>query len=130
MTSSSEVTYTVRVNARAKSLRLTVHPDSRIVVTMPKYFPRERVGEFVQNNLAWIANQLSKLAKREETDPHRLPKSSRRDYERYKERARALVKAKIAQFGTASPPRGLVANGQAAVFKPVKAVELGNLRLD
>ena len=94
---SKTIAYSVRVNARAKSLRLTIYPDLRVVVTMPRGFPQAHVKQFVVNNSAWIERRLASL---QQSFPDKLPPSSRQDYEKYKERARALVVWKIKQFNS------------------------------
>lgn len=88
----NQIEYSVRVSARAKSLRIAVYPDSRVVVTLPRRYRNVPVQKFIDNKRDWILKSLSKF---KNFDPSKLLKSGKRDYASRKIEALALAKTKV-----------------------------------
>lgn len=88
--------YTVRRNGKLRSLRLTVYPDGRVVVSAPLRLPDFMIEKFVITKREWIEESLKNFAKRP-VSPHKIH-SSKADYKKYKEIARTIVKEKILQW--------------------------------
>lgn len=95
----SGIAYLVRVHKKAKSLKLTVYPDLRVVITVPSRVPvrmRERlVREFVLEREAWIQSALSHFKSTDRPAPH-----SAEEIARYKREALALVTKRLHYFNT------------------------------
>lgn len=53
-----EFNYQVKRSARRKTLAITVHPDNRIVVSVPARCPRKHILQFVQNKSDWIRKAI------------------------------------------------------------------------
>lgn len=83
---------TFRTSPRAKRLRLSVHPDGQVVVSIPKRASIQTAERFVSQHLVWIANQLAKLAKRPPTT--RLP-HTRKDYLNNYKQAKTTILAQV-----------------------------------
>ena len=84
----SIVIYTLRENARARHINVTVRRDGTVWVTKPKRVPMREVERFVEKCGEWIARAQEKFSK--------LPKTSRiessqKEYAKYKHAARAEV---------------------------------------
>lgn len=91
--------YEMRISRRARNLRLTVHPDGRVVITKPVHISEERVIRFIQKHADWIEEKIVHL------QMHPAPllaKHSTRDYKQNKEKARQLVHERIAYFNNES----------------------------
>ncbi|PIR83930.1 hypothetical protein COU18_00760 [Candidatus Kaiserbacteria bacterium CG10_big_fil_rev_8_21_14_0_10_51_14] len=54
------IRYTVKVNARSRSMRLTVHPDARVVVTAPQFFGQGAIERFIAKHSGWIEKHVEK----------------------------------------------------------------------
>ena len=68
--SGKTISYTVRVSARARRLRITVS-SSGVTVTLPKGLPQREAENFVKQHAAWINEQVEKAAK--QAKPSSLP---------------------------------------------------------
>ncbi len=88
---------TLRTNSRARYLRIAVKPDSTVIVTLPKGLSYRYAEKFVQAKASWIWSKLAQYAARA-TNPSAIPKSSARDFAKYKEQARALVHIYITEL--------------------------------
>lgn len=55
------VHYTIRQSARAKYLRMQLHPDKGLVVTQPAGVCEHRLHDWVLSKRDWIAETLSKI---------------------------------------------------------------------
>lgn len=85
---SEEFSYEIKVSGRIKNMRLSVHPDGKIIVSKPPLVPQILVTRFVKKHEAWILKKLDHIKK------HPAPllgKLTVRDYKAHKELARALV---------------------------------------
>lgn len=82
------ILHTRRSSARAKRPGLTVYPDSRVVIVIPRGMTEKSVACFIRRYAVWIRKQLKELKKYRD---HTFLPSGRRDYLKYKERARMFV---------------------------------------
>ena len=64
--SSIPLAYTIRRHPRAKNVRITIKSDARVVVSAPKRVSKQFIHEFVQEQHAWVTNELEKLDTKKE----------------------------------------------------------------
>lgn len=91
----SEGTIEYKSSARARRVRLAVHRDGRVVLTMPRGMQRERAVRFAEGKAQWIAKTLARFRR---LPPRLLPAASRRDFKKYKDRALALACERLTYF--------------------------------
>ena len=90
-----EPVYTLRENARAKRVSITVRPDGSVFVSKPRWASEREVEGFVARSAAWIARAKARF--------EGLPKTSRietsrKEYKRYKQAALDFVERRIRHF--------------------------------
>ena len=90
-----EFEYILRVSGRARRMRLTVHRDARVVVTLPCGTDVGVAERFVVAKSRWV---LEKLERFRENPLGIATGGTHRDFLRHKERARVLAQARIAHF--------------------------------
>jgi predicted metal-dependent hydrolase len=59
-----QIKYDLKTSARAKYLRISVYPDSRVVVTKPVSTSLAKAEEFVNRKSHWILKKLAAYKKR------------------------------------------------------------------
>jgi predicted metal-dependent hydrolase len=95
------INYIVKKSKRAKRMRVTIHKDASVVVTIPARMSLLLAARFVQEKKKWIEDKVahikSKVEKREEL---KIPRGSKADLEKNKEKALALIEKKLAHFNT------------------------------
>ncbi len=85
----------LKPHARARNLRVRVHPGGRVSVTAPRRTSRAAVAKFLEHHRGWIERTRAKLALR----PAPRPKAeARKQYLLHKEAARRRAYALIAAF--------------------------------
>ena len=89
---TNDISYTIRKSRRAKHLRLVVHCDGRVVVTVPRGVRQSIVERFISEKKQWV---LKKLHFFENVDNRGGRVFSNKDYQKYKEEARQLVHDRI-----------------------------------
>lgn len=113
-----QMTYEVQESTRARHLRVTVHPDGRVVVTKPRRMPAFLAHAFAEGKRAWIEEMRERMrAARERSErkygaPIALPRLRRgtKAYRAVVAEARAKVAARLPalaaqggfQYGTVS----------------------------
>ncbi len=87
--------YQIKVSRKARNLRIAVYESSRVVVTVPWFLGLERAREFVEQKTGWILKKLEyfKIYK-----SSTVPRSSKRDYLKYKAQAFRLATQKVEQW--------------------------------
>lgn len=55
------ISYRHRVHARARHLKISLHPNGEIIVTTPPRVPTSVIDRFVQDHQDWIARQQQRL---------------------------------------------------------------------
>ncbi len=96
------VEYVLQESARARHLRITIHPDGRVVATKPSCVGVKKVEEFVASRIAWIEkSRVAFLKKSGGLAPILLPKP-RKGSKAYRDAiivARTLVNERLEYFG-------------------------------
>jgi predicted metal-dependent hydrolase len=90
------ISYRVRQSARARCLRITIYPNGDLAATLPSSASLEKLENFLRQKADWILRKIKWAKKRKPSIL--LPKSSRREYLKYKEQARELARNKIQEF--------------------------------
>ena len=93
-----QVAYTLKKSARARRLRVTVHCDGAVVVTLPYSLPQSLVPRFLSEKARWL---LSKMAHFARFGGASVIRYTRRDYLLHRERARSIVTERVAQLNLA-----------------------------
>src|SRR3989344_2361742 len=80
---------------RARMLRLTVHADGRVVVTMPRGMSPAYAMRFAQARSQWIADKVAYFQRKPKP---LLLSANKRDYRQYKDAALDLARQRLAFF--------------------------------
>lgn len=89
------IEYTLKTSKKARSIRITIHHDGRVIVTKPYFTPAYFAEKFVKQKSAWISQKLEDFKK---VPPPLIRKSSRKEYLKHKEAARVFVTNKVKHF--------------------------------
>jgi predicted metal-dependent hydrolase len=92
-----EVEYDLKVNARARSIRLAVHPEKGLQVTLPKRVSKVMAEKFIVQKSEWILKYLERF---KETLGNSSKKLTVKEIKKYKEDARSLAAARLAHFNS------------------------------
>lgn len=93
--------YQIIKNRKSKSLRIRVHFDGRVVVTIPYRMPKKMAVIFVNTKKEWIQERVQYFAKRQnEREASGAPRQmtareKKQDYENKKEEARKIITNKV-----------------------------------
>ncbi|MDB5245165.1 MAG: putative metal-dependent hydrolase [Parcubacteria group bacterium] len=98
--------YEIVESSRAKSLRIVIHPDGRVVVTKPARMGMRAVEKWIAGKEAWIEDMRAKFQKSSESfekkhgKPIELQKLRRgsKGYKEAVESARALARGRLEHF--------------------------------
>jgi predicted metal-dependent hydrolase len=93
---NEQIEYNLLQSARARHLRITIHSGGELSVTLPNGMNISKLEDFIRQKADWILRKI-RLAKKRKPGLS-LPKSSRKDYLKYKEQARALARRKLDEF--------------------------------
>jgi predicted metal-dependent hydrolase len=93
---NEKISYQFRESARARCLRITIHPGGELSATLPRGMGIERLENFIRQKADWILRRINIAKKRKPA--FLLPKSNRREYLSKKEEARKLAKIKLREF--------------------------------
>jgi len=99
-----DVEYEIRESGRARSARITVHPDGRVVVTKPPRISLHILERFVREKNEWIVATVEKAKRRRGQLPLLALPRPRKGSNAYKEAvatARVLVTNRLAYFNQA-----------------------------
>ncbi len=96
---NKNINYRVRESQRAKCLRITIYPNGELAATLPRGMSFETLEEFIRQKANWILRKIKLAQKRKPSMC--LPKSSRKEYLKYKDRALELAKRKIEELNKA-----------------------------
>ncbi len=86
------ISYTVRKNARAKHVRISVSCDGAVFVTQPTRVPAMRIEEIVAKKIDWIVSKINFFK------ALGLSQRSREEYEHLRHDALSLVRSRIEYF--------------------------------
>jgi predicted metal-dependent hydrolase len=91
--------YTVKKSARAKRLKITIHRDASVVVTIPKRTSLASAELFVQEKRNWILGKIAMMKRKLELKPDLvMPKGTKAGLEKNKELALALILDRLHHF--------------------------------
>lgn len=93
---NENITYQVRESARARCLRITIHPGGELSATLPQGMNINKLEYFIRQKADWILRKINLAKKRKPSIL--LPKSSRREYLAVKNRALKLAELRIEGF--------------------------------
>jgi len=95
--SGKEIEYTLKINKRSKSLRISIHPGGRVLVSVPCFVPEFFVNKFIFNKSDWIIEKMEELSK---IKPIKLKskKEQREDYLKYKDDALRIAEERLRYF--------------------------------
>lgn len=82
--------YTLKRSMRSRTMRLSISPDARVIVTAPEYLDLEAIERFVAQQSAWIETHTQRARKRS------VIRVRRGDIPSLKKRALALVEERCA----------------------------------
>lgn len=88
--------YTILSSARARCLRITVHPGGELSATLPRGMNLEKLENFIRQKADWILRKINLVRKRRPSIL--LPKSNRREYVKCKNQVLKLAKLKIEEL--------------------------------
>ena len=89
--------YMLRQSSRAKRMRLTVRRDGTVALTVPARFSELAAERFLREKAGWVMSKVDYFGKLLPVAP--ILHHGRRDYLKHKEAARAVIEAKVRQFG-------------------------------
>jgi hypothetical protein len=95
---SRRIAYTLKRSYRARSLRVSVYPGGKCVVTAPVGMDPQRIDRFLQSKEKWIVTKVDYF--KDEPVPTLL-QGTRRDFLKNKEAARRLVRERLAHWNAA-----------------------------
>ena len=87
------IPYTLRVNRRCRSIRLTIHYDGRFVATHPHYVSEKDVIKFIFERSNWILKHINLSAQRVLSISN-----STYGFSQYKDRAQGYVQERVEHF--------------------------------
>lgn len=93
---NENILYELRESARARCLRITIHPGGELSATLPRGMNIEKLENFLRQKTDWILRKIYLAKKRKPSIL--LPRPSRREYLAKKEEARRLAAAKLQEF--------------------------------
>jgi hypothetical protein len=86
------IKYIFKRSCQARNLRITVHRDMRVVVTMPFFFSVSKAEKFVRDKSDWIKKSLEKIGK---IKKNIIPIPQKGAYRKYKEEARVFLNHRL-----------------------------------
>lgn len=92
------ITYTLRHNRRSRSVRIAIHPDEGLIVSVPGVWHERYIEGFLQQKSAWILKHLDNLKKHMEGQT--VIKYSKEDYENNKSSVLALITQRVEFFNS------------------------------
>lgn len=96
--------YILKKNKRSKSMRIIVHPDGRVVVTVPYRMPTLLAKQFVNTKTSWIEERkrlfhIKELERSAQGLPKRLTTNEAlAEYTKCKEQARAILQKHVPEI--------------------------------
>lgn len=93
----SSIEFEIRKNTQAKRTQISVYPDEKVVVTIPRHGTIATAVRLIKKEKVWIFKQLEKAKSRKRI---MLPKMSTKDVIVHKKRTRLLIEYRLAFFST------------------------------
>ena len=89
------ISYTLRINNKSRSLRIIIHPDGEIVVSVPTLATTSLIERFITSKSTWLLKHLNKIEKNPKII---VSKNSAKDFLLYKETARTMANERLKYF--------------------------------
>lgn len=89
------ISYTHKINARSKRVRLAVYPDTSFVVTAPRFVSTRTIEKFIVAKAQWIIDKIDYFSS---FGYSHKAKNSKAEYLKYKEQARKLAQDRIEHY--------------------------------
>ncbi len=86
---------TIRKSKRARRLRLTLHRDGKLSLTLPRFVSYTRGRAFLASKAEWIEEKMTALALRPDMF---LLRGGKKEYEASRDLARKLIEERLAYF--------------------------------
>ncbi|MBI4121200.1 MAG: M48 family metallopeptidase [Parcubacteria group bacterium] len=90
-----KIPYTVRRNARARRVGITIYPDGGVVLTVPQKDTLRSAEAFLRAKADWV---LGLIRKSKTERAKRLPPPNRRYFLLNQERARSIITSRLEHF--------------------------------
>ena len=90
-----EIEYELKTNARGRGIRLVVHPEKGLQVTIPKRVSKVAAEKFILEKSEWILKYLKKFKASIGTSAKKL---TQKEITQYKVDAKTLAAARLAHF--------------------------------
>lgn len=122
-----EIAYTLRQSRRARRMRITIHHDGRIIITVPHRVSQHVAKQFITSKSSWIYDKLAYIQSLNIGAPKKI---SKQDYLRYKTTAKLLAHDRLAYFNTiyAFPYRRIAIRNQKTRWGSCS--KMGNLNFN
>ncbi len=88
------IDYEIKRSRRAKRLKLAVHTDGRVVLTLPWLASLKLAERFIEAKAGWVAKQVAKF----KSANFSLTKITKVDYLANKTKAKKLISERVAYF--------------------------------
>jgi predicted metal-dependent hydrolase len=95
---SYRMEYTTKKSAKAKHLRITVHKNGDVIVTVPVRVSLASAEKFVREKKNWIEEKIQEMKERSALRPTGFPQGSKKDLEENEEKALALIQSRLLHF--------------------------------
>lgn len=93
------IEYTIKKSTKARQLRITIHRDGGVIVTVPHRMSELAAARFVQEKKKWIEKKVGEMiARKAAPSALSMPKGSAEDLQKNKDVALALVQEKLNYF--------------------------------
>lgn len=92
--SGNNIAYKLKRSRRCRRLKLAVHCDGEVIVTVPWCYSFNVAHEFVKEKSSWIKEKVDYFKSKNPI----LATKNKEDYERYREVALTLVKERLEYF--------------------------------
>lgn len=92
---NKKISYKIRKSKKARSLRLAVYPDGKIVATLPCGARESLIDEFVLRKSGWIFRKLDEISSLKNLDGRLLSKFGKKEYNRHKKQALFFIRKRL-----------------------------------
>ncbi|MDB5194677.1 MAG: putative metal-dependent hydrolase [Parcubacteria group bacterium] len=94
---NKNTSYEMKRSARTRTMRLSVHPDGSVVLTLPTRASVAAGEAFVRSKEKWVLKQLKRV---EKYKGRTMLRSTSAEYKKHKEAAREFIHARLLYWNT------------------------------
>lgn len=95
------VHYTLKRSARAKYMKLSVHPGGEVVLTAPRSMTLVEIERFVTSKHAWLARSVARMRQMRALPVSLAGRAGRRAYLQHKEESRKFILGRLSYWNQA-----------------------------